>query len=481
MERVDGRSPLRVAGVVGLLALVALLVPGAASAAIETHTQRVGPVKVGGYEVKQSVLPAPHVKEDGFVTNMEVDVVDAEGKPVPISRLMLHHIVFANLSGRDSTCNTLLGFDDRPTGLFGERFYAAGEERAKMALPPGYGYKLGSDDFWGMLYMFMNHRAVSDSAYIQYTYRVATGEDAEGLKKVDPYWMDVENCRADPIYNVPGTKDEGEVQTHQYDFRMPKPGYIVGGGGHVHGGAYELSLTEPGCGNRELGDSQPTWGNPDHPFYNVKPVLHEPGPVAMSGFQSQDGIPVAAGETLRLNSEYDASRPHTRVMGIMVIYVDHVNESKAPPPCGPMPSDITNQLEPGTIAGRTGEPPEYKIPLTGLDENGNAVTIRKPPGKLRKLKKGETIEVGDRFFEQPNLRVKRGSSVRWDFSGSELHNVTVANGPIGFGSPNLDGDRTFTQRLPRSGNYKVFCALHPVQMTERIVVEGKRRWRKGGK
>jgi len=81
-------------------------------------------------------------------------------------------------------------------------------------------------------------------------------------------------------------------------------------------------------------------------------------------------------------------------------------------------------------------------------------------------------------FERPNLRVKRGSSVQWDFSGSELHNVTVANGPIGFGSPNLDDDRTFTQRLPRSGNYKVFCALHPVQMTERIVVEGKRRWRK---
>ncbi len=75
------------------------------------------------------------------------------------------------------------------------------------------------------------------------------------------------------------------------------------------------------------------------------------------------------------------------------------------------------------------------------------------------------------------MRVKRGATLNWQFSGQELHNVTLANGPIGFGSPNLDGDRTFTQRFTRNGKYRIFCALHPVQMSERVVVEGKRKRR----
>jgi len=462
-----------------MLAAGWMAMPSGASAEVNTYTERVGPVTVGGYEVKQSVLPAPHAPVDGFVTNMEVDVVNADGTPVPIQRLMLHHIVFANTSRQDATCDSFLGFDERPNDLYSsERFYAAGEERAKMALPAGYGYKLNADDFWGTLYMFMNHRPTTDRAYIQYKYRVVSGADADGMKRVEPYWFDVENCRADPIYSVKGTKGKGSTDVESADFRLQKPGYIVGGGGHVHGGARELNLTQPDCGDREIGESLPTWGNPDHPFYNVKPVLHEPGPIAMSGFQTQAGIPVAAGERVRLNSQYDNSLPHTRVMGIMVVYVDHVNQANAPDPCEPLPGDRKKLLEPGTIPGRTGGPVPYKVPLTGLDENGEAVRIKKPPGKAKRLKSGGTIEVGDRFFDRPNVRVNRGGKVTWEFEGQELHNVTLANGPIGFASPNLDVEpdgepRTFQRRFTRNGKYKIFCALHPVQMTERIVVEGK--------
>jgi len=340
-----------------------------------------------------------------------------------------------------------------------------------MALPPGYGYKLDSDDLWGLLYMFMNHRPVTDEAYIQYKYTVDTDPSIEAVR---PYWLDVENCRADPIYNVPGTKKEGSTQTQSMDLTMPESGYIVGGGGHVHGGSRKLTLTEPDCGDRQIGESLPTWGNPDHPFYNVRPVLHEPGPVSMSGFQSQAGIPLAQGERIRLNALYDNSLPHTRVMGIMQIYIDPepVNQ-----PCGPLPNDIKTLLGPGSVPGRTDGPVPFKIPLTALDEDGNATTIKKPPGKTKRLKSGETIDVDDRFFSQPNVRVKRGAELNWQFSGGQLHNVTLANGPIGFGSPNLDGDRTFTQRFTRNGTYRMFCALHPVQMSERVVVRG----RKGGR
>jgi plastocyanin len=79
------------------------------------------------------------------------------------------------------------------------------------------------------------------------------------------------------------------------------------------------------------------------------------------------------------------------------------------------------------------------------------------------------------LFGAPNLRVKRGSSLTWQFSGAELHNVTLANGPLGIGSDNLDGDRTFTQRFDRPGTYRFFCAIHPTQMQQRVVVKDKKK------
>src|SRR5436190_1199226 len=127
-------------------AFVCCLLLPAASASASTHTQTmsVGPVTVGGYQVKYGFIPAPHPPVNGWVTHMDVDVVDgpgADAKPVPISRLMLHHIVFVNLSRRDGTCGSYTSFDSISKLPAAERFYAAGEERAKMALPSGYGYR----------------------------------------------------------------------------------------------------------------------------------------------------------------------------------------------------------------------------------------------------------------------------------------------------------------------------------------------------
>ncbi len=63
--------------VVAVLVLAAAAAP-AASAAERTESFRVGPVTVGGYEVKQEQalggLPKPD--KDAFITRMKVDVVD---------------------------------------------------------------------------------------------------------------------------------------------------------------------------------------------------------------------------------------------------------------------------------------------------------------------------------------------------------------------------------------------------------------------
>jgi plastocyanin len=121
-------------------------------------------------------------------------------------------------------------------------------------------------------------------------------------------------------------------------------------------------------------------------------------------------------------------------MGINIVYVAPDDSVKK---CGPLPSDMqtlkTNQ------PGRPGPIVPFKIPLTGLDENGQAVTISKPPGKTKRLRSGSTIDVGDRFFSRSNVRVRRGAELNWQFEGAEPHNVTLANGPRALGSPNLYG------------------------------------------
>jgi plastocyanin len=154
----------------------------------------------------------------------------------------------------------------------------------------------------------------------------------------------------------------------------------------------------------------------------------------------------------------------------MIVYV-------APDPavssnCGAMPGDVTTLG--ADQPGRSG-PVSFSVPLTGLDANGQAVSINAPPGKLKKLKSGATIQVGDRYFSKPNVVIKRKNRLRWQFSTVALHNLTLANGPVGIATDNLSIGREFDFRFKRAGTYRFFCSLHPVQMTERVVVKKRKK------
>ncbi len=514
------RGSLAFATLLAAIAGTALLAPAGATATPPSPGCSAGPTvgtkttyecnvptgTIGGYEVRQWYAGVPTPAEDGYITHIETDVIDdVTGEQVPIQRLMLHHIVFINVNHQDTTCagKGYLGFDGRKdfgSSFAPQRFYAAGEERAKMSLPDGYGYSTKGSDNWGVVAMVMNHRSTADHAYIHYE---VTVDSNPALQPVTPYWFDVRDCRADPIYNVPGVphvrkakkpkkgkasaasrhkKGHGKkgkkkrkkarvapTTDETEDITFHESGRLIAGAGHVHGGAIKETLTQPDCGNRQVAESVPTWGLADHPFYNVRPVLHEPGPINMSAFGDTTGLPVNAGETLRLNSIYDDSQPHVRVMGIMIAYF--APDSSVTANCGPVPNwTILKTNQPG----RSGPIP-FKIPLTGLDANGQATSINAPPGQLQNAGSSSVVNVGDRFFGSPNLRVKQGSFVTWQFAGQELHNVTLANGPEGIGSDNLDGNRAFTQKFSRPGTYRFFCALHPVQMQERIVVTPRKK------
>lgn len=457
---------MRTSRIPAFVATVALLVLAApAAAAPQVQTFRYGPVSVGPYQVKQSdyAIDVPKPVEDGYITRMEVDVVDANGKSVPISRLMLHHIVFSNIgenfgSKHDSTCDTFTTLDSKSViPAIAERFYAIGEERAEMRLPEGYGYPVKGRDKWALTYMMMNHRNRTDKAFIQYriTY------DKAKKTPVKPYWLDARNCLSDPVYDVPGGGARGSTHTKSTTWTVPENAKIVAGGGHVHGGAKSLALNRGSC---KLYASKPTWGLPSHPFYNVKPVLHEPGPINMSGFLTGEGFAVRRGQKLRLDSNYDAQLIHTRVMGIMIVYAAQGSGSGASG-CRE-PSDLSEYRT--NRRGRR-KPPRFEVPIVGV-RDGRATNIPQPPGSRRRLASGSTIGVGDRFFRTPNSAVRAGAMLRWKFDTQELHDITVASGPRGFSSKHLNGGRVYAHKLQTPGNYKLFCSLHPVEMTATVKV-----------
>lgn len=442
--------------------LIAVVVAGTAGALAEgalaapvTKTFTYGPVSVDGYAVRQEATAGvPRPEGAGSITHMSADVVDPKtGKAVPISRIMLHHILFLNA-----------GDGSRPAGV-GDAFYGDGEERARLDLPPGYGYPVGANDRWVIVWMLMNHRIKADSVLIRYR---VTWDDDPALMPVTPVGFDASRLRPGLVYDVPGGGPPGSTDVRTMTRPSPVTGRIVAGLGHVHGGARGLALSQPDCGNRVVYASRPTWGLASHPFYNVRPVLHEPGPIDMSRFMSRQGIPVVAGQPLTMTSTYDAQRPHTRVMGLMVVYVAPTPEGVASPDrCGAMPTDIRTLRT--STRGRT-TPVPFRVPLTGLDAAGRAVTIARPPGPTKVFDGDATIVVDDFAFDPPNVVVPRGATVTWRFPGAVRHDVTIADGPLGFSSNQLAGGGSYSQTLTRPGTYKIFCSLHPVQMTEVVRV-----------
>jgi plastocyanin len=310
--------------------------------------------------------------------------------------------------------------------------------------------------------MLMNHRPRADRAYIRYRMTIVTGRR---LKAVTPIVWDASHLRQGLVYDVAGGGPPGSLDVRTMTRQMPESGRLVAGLGHVHGGARDLSLSEPTCGGRRIYTSHPTWGLASHPFYNVRPVLHEPGPINMSQFQSVKGIPVVKGQPITLTSRYDNTRPHTRVMGLLLAY--YVPDPTVTTACGPLPRDIK------TLRTRTpgrARPPVKPIGIYEWNGAARATRVAGPPGPTTRYEGDADVTVQNFAFGPGNLSVPAGATVRWTFADPVLHNLTLASGPEGFSSDRLRAGATFAKTFTRPGTYRFFCELHPVGMIERVVV-----------
>ena len=419
------RRVARIARLLIAVAAAALAMPALAHAEERTLTFTTPAISVEGYGVAQQPMFAQSPSIDGYVVGMEAEVVDAAGRVQGRDKVMLHHIIFAKIGVPDYTC-----------GGFTERFFAEGEERLALSLPRGYGYANKATDRWGLLYMLMNHKPQRLNGFIRYTVRYVAGE---ALTPVKPIWLDVRNCSgADPVFVVPGGGKRFSTFTKTTDFTMPESGRLVSGGGHLHGGGVGLQLRNATCGTVPF-ESRPSWGGP-----KPKPLLHEPGPTKMSAFRSTEGIPVAKGQKLRLAAVYDNQAPHTRAMGIMLLWL----APGAVEGCGATPP-----LE--IDLGNPSAPPPFSMPLP-----------RAPTGKVSSA---TSTFVGDFRYGAERILLQRGQTFTWRFRGQFQHDVTVVGGPVGFSAP-WTQTGVFKHRFTKAGTYRLFCSLHPAKMVQQITV-----------
>ncbi|MBV9212045.1 MAG: hypothetical protein JOZ25_00155, partial [Actinobacteria bacterium] len=261
---------------------------------------------------------------DGYVTRFKPNLVRADGTVPPVDIIHLHHGVFLNMSRRDATTNDLPG----------ERFFATGEEKTIFRMPPGYGYFVRGSDVWALNYMVHNQTPIADDVWITYDvdYVPASSRLGKRMKAVHPVWMDVENGKSYPVFDVhhgaggrkgrwtfpdDASKPYGNGPPKNV-WTAPRDGTLIATAGHLHpGGLWDDMYLERGNGRGR---------NSVHIFRSKANYYDPHGPISwdlsMTGTRPSWRVPVRKGQRLRVTTTYDTKRASWyESMGIMVAYM----------------------------------------------------------------------------------------------------------------------------------------------------------------
>ena len=258
-------------------------------------------------------------------------------------------------------------------------------------------------------------------------------------------------------YDVPGDGGPGSEFADASTWTVPAGfnGRILLAASHHHGGAKNHTLDSVTC-NRRLYDASTYYGPPDHIYNTIRPILHEPGPIANGTFGSLEGVPIGEGEVLHRRAVHDNANLHVAAMGFWVL---NVVRDDTVTPCAPLPQDVTEVSRPP----RWDETPDHALRVPQLS----------PPPFTRPRALGRRpLRVTDRGFTRGRIRARAGRLVTWRFDGVTPHTVTVANGPTGFSSLYTgQTSGTYSFRPRRRGTYRLTCLVHPTQMGQTLVVK----------
>jgi plastocyanin len=386
----------------------------------------------------------------GFKEQVLVDSKDPHAKPLPVSKMMVHHFLYFTQGRVDGGPGGCLGpqlltgrGEEHPDGRFDALWPA--EQRARYGIhnvDPA-----GRAPAWLVTAMVMNHYQQPKRFYVR-TKVWYTTEPRQPL-----YPVSVGNCAHllnGMAYDVPGGGSQFEDRS---TWTVPFNGRILGAASHQHGGALHQTLSSVSCG-RTLFDARAYYGADDHPYNTIRPILHEPGPIANGTFRSTEGVPVTSGEVLERVAVHSDVEPHVAAMGFWVLTLVRDDDVT---PCAPLPWDVREVTVPARYDTAAPFVYDRRVPQ-----------LFAPRGRWKAASRSL---VGDQFFAPERVTARVGQKLKWRFEGGQPHSVSVANGPRGFSSNYLgtfSGTYSFTPSVP--GTYRLTCLIHPTTMSQTVKV-----------
>jgi hypothetical protein len=502
---------LRVGLSLALATLALGAVPSSAAAGdVQRLDYQVGPLQITPGQNRiayRAVTEKPPV--DGWIVGIKPNLVYADGTVPKTNLVMFHHGVWLNLSGSDSTSPGVP-----------ERFFATGEEKTRLRMPPGFGYRYEASDTW--LLNHMVHNLTSQPMELYVTYEIdfipAGSPAAEGMRPVRPIWMDVVNGSIYPVFDVFRGSGGGDGRfTYPADAENPyssgvarnlwqvdRDGVLVSTAGHVHTGGLTTDLwmrrtgaryAGPDCGDRKTAAQRrrcrrrapSVRGNRAHLFRSVAKYWEPRGPVSwdvsMTATPANWRVAVKKGDILEVSTTYETKLASWyESMGIMVVYMADGGGGK-----NPYRAKVDRR---GRVTH--GHLPENNVHGGGPANMADA--RRLPSGAVL----GGPISIDDFGYAAGDLRqsapynrpptVKRGRSLTFELSDADAskeiwHSITscappcnratgiaypIPDGRIRFDSGQLGdvtpavGRRTWQtpKNLP-AGTYTYFCRIHP--------------------
>ncbi|SDC20203.1 hypothetical protein SAMN05216174_101487 [Actinokineospora iranica] len=235
-----------------------------------------------------------------YLTSFAPDLVYPDGKRADMDTgVMLHHSVFGQWGGRDTTCA------GTPIGkLFGKRYFASGNERSSGAMAKGYGVFNPPLTLNMAEIELMNMTDQPKTVYhtVTVTYVPLLGSH---IKPVTPVWMDQDLC-GDSEFEVPA----GESH-HTTEWTSTISGTVKAVGGHLHDGGDKITVSngttsQVWCGmTAQYGTKPSSMGHLD----------------AITPCVGQDLGTIKKGEKIRLDSSYHIKYADKGAMAISLVYI----------------------------------------------------------------------------------------------------------------------------------------------------------------
>ena len=428
---------------------------------------------------------------DGYIVAIYPNLLRSDGSVPPVDIIHLHHGVWVNLSGKD------------PTAPLPERFFASGEEKTTMIVPPGYGYPFKTSDKWLINYMLHNLLSTPDEVSITYSMDFIPASDpaAKNIKPVRPIWMDVQNGSTYPVFDSLKNAGKDGLFTYPDDATDPYQGgkaknewtvdkdtVLIATGGHLHPGGLYTDLYVKRSGATASAEAAPSVKGDKAHLFRSEAVYYEPAgavswDVALTVTQPDWMVSVKKGDVLSTTTTYDSARASWyESMGIMVMWAYDGGTNGRDP--FQTKVDSRGNLTHGHLAENDnhGDQPTPKfVDMTKLP-NGVAA---------------ETVTIADFAYAPGDMSgiytdvpiVKPGGAMKFINQDAPLergiwHTITACKAPCnqttGGAYPLADGDVTFDSgqlgkvgvptsgflewSVPKTippGTYTYFCRVHP--------------------